>query len=255
MAIPEAELHEFLEFKYMQYDHGSFIENDPVSVPHLFRKRQDIEIAGFLSAVISWGNRRSIVTNARRLLSMMDDDPFEFIMHASDRELLSFERFVHRTFNGEDCIYFLSSLISIYSEHESMEELFLPLNSEGPQQAITGFRERFLFLPHPKHVEKHLPDPSKGSAAKRMNMFLRWMVRRDPRGVDFGIWRRISPSKLVCPLDVHSGNVARKLGLLRRKQNDWKAAEELTANLRRFDPQDPVKYDLALFGLGISREL
>jgi uncharacterized protein (TIGR02757 family) len=188
-------------------------------------------------------------------MSMMDDDPFEFIMHASDRELLTFGRFVHRTFNGEDCIYFLSSLISIYSEHESMEELFLSMNSEGPQQSISSFRERFLFLPHPVHVEKHLPDPLKGSAAKRINMFLRWMVRRDTRGVDFGIWRRISPSKLVCPLDVHSGNVARKLGLLHRKQNDWKAAEELTEALRRFDPQDPVKYDLALFGLGISGEL
>jgi uncharacterized protein (TIGR02757 family) len=254
MEIFRDDLYELLELKYMQYNQVSFIENDPVSIPHLFIKQQDIEIAGFLSATIAWGNRKSILSNARRLLAMMDDDPHSFIMHASEKELLSFEGFVHRTFNGKDCIFFLSSLISIYSEYDSMEELFLSLDDEGPQIAISRFRDRFLSIPHPKHVEKHLPDPSRGSSAKRINMFLRWMVRRDDHGVDFGIWHRISPSNLICPLDVHTGNAARKLGLLTRKQNDWKAAKELTENLRRFDPSDPVKYDLALFGLGVSGE-
>lgn len=251
MGSASDDLSEFLEFKYMQYNQGWFIENDPVSIPHLFRKKQDIEIAGFLSATIAWGNRKSIIANARRLMTMMDDDPHGFITHSSERELSRFKPFVHRTFNGQDCIFFLRSLKNIYSEHKSMEEMFLSLDKEGARQAISRFRERFLTLPHPIHVEKHLPDPIKGSSAKRINMFLRWMVRRDNQGVDFGIWQRISPSNLVCPLDVHTGNTARKLGLLQRKQNDWKAATELTVNLSRFDSADPVKYDLALFGLGV----
>jgi uncharacterized protein (TIGR02757 family) len=182
---------------------------------------------------------------------MMDDDPHSFIMGASEFDLLPFRKFVHRTFNGEDCIFFLQSLKNIFTKIESMEVLFMPANNIGMSEAIGHFREEFLLTPHQKRSEKHISDPLSGSSAKRINMFLRWMIRNDSHGVDFGLWKRITPSELMCPLDVHSGNVARKLGLLTRKSNDWKAAEELTLNLRRFDPSDPVKYDFALFGLGI----
>lgn len=251
MEISHRDLHEFLELKYLQYNQPSFIEIDPVCIPHLFTKKEDIEIAGFLAATIAWGNRKSIVANARRLVEMMDYDPHGFITTASERETRPFERFVHRTFNGQDCRFFLHALKKIYSQHRSMEELFLSLNTHGAGHAIHAFRQEFLTPPHEKRVEKHIPDPMRGSSAKRLNMFLRWMVRRDDSGVDFGIWERISPSNLICPLDIHSGNVARKLGLLARKQNDWKAAEELTATLRIYDPADPVRYDFALFGTGI----
>jgi uncharacterized protein (TIGR02757 family) len=246
-----SELFEFLEFNYDQYNTPEFIESDPISIPHLFTKKQDIEIAGFLTATISWGTRKSIIINARKLIQMMDDDPHSFIMGASEFDLLPFRKFVHRTFNGEDCIFFLQSLKNIFTKIESMEVLFMPANNIGMSEAIGHFREEFLLTPHQKRSEKHISDPLSGSSAKRINMFLRWMVRNDSHGVDFGLWKRITPSELMCPLDVHSGNVARKLGLLTRKSNDWKAAEELTLNLRRFDPSDPVKYDFALFGLGI----
>jgi uncharacterized protein (TIGR02757 family) len=246
-----SELFEFLEFNYDQYNTPEFIESDPISIPHLFTKKQDIEIAGFLTATISWGTRKSIIINARKLIQMMDDDPHSFIMGASEFDLLPFRKFVHRTFNGEDCIFFLQSLKNIFTKIESMEVLFMPANNIGMSEAIGHFREEFLLTPHQKRSEKHISDPLSGSSAKRINMFLRWMIRNDSHGVDFGLWKRIAPSELMCPLDVHSGNVARKLGLLTRKSNDWKAAEELTLNLRRFDPSDPVKYDFALFGLGI----
>jgi uncharacterized protein (TIGR02757 family) len=246
-----SELFEFLEFNYDQYNTPEFIESDPISIPHLFTKKQDIEIAGFLTATISWGTRKSIIINARKLIQMMDDDPHSFIMGASEFDLLPFRKFVHRTFNGEDCIFFLQSLKNIFTKIESMEVLFMPANNIGMSEAIGHFREEFLLTPHQKRSEKHISDPLSGSSAKRINMFLRWMIRNDSHGVDFGLWKRITPSELMCPLDVHSGNVARKLGLLTRKSNDWKAAEELTLNLRRFDPSDPVKYDFALFGLGI----
>jgi uncharacterized protein (TIGR02757 family) len=253
MKLAKNELLEFLELKHDQYNHPSFIESDPISIPHLFSKKQDIEIAGFLTATISWGNRKSIIANARKLLLMMDDDPHNFITEASESDLFQFRKFVHRTFNGEDCVFFLQSLKNIYTKHESMEELFLP-SDNGISHSIGNFRKEFLFTPHQKRSEKHIADPFSGSSSKRINMFLRWMVRNDSRGVDFGIWKQIDPSRLICPLDVHVGNVARKLGLLTRKGNDWKAAEELTANLRKFDPADPVKYDFALFGLGIFED-
>ena len=251
MQMKRKDLRDFLESKYMQYNLASFIEHDPIAVPHQFRKRQDIEIAGFLSATIAWGNRKSILSNGMRLVRMMDLEPYSFVMNASAGDLKPFRAFVHRTFNGDDCIFFITSLREIYLEHESMETLFLPFGRDGAREAITRFRRRFLSAPHLHRSEKHLSDPSAGSAAKRMNMFLRWMVRKDDRGVDFGLWDRISPADLVCPLDIHSGNTARKLGLLKRRQNDWTAAEELTAGLRKLDPADPVKYDLALFGLGV----
>jgi len=242
-------LREFLEFKADFYNAPFFIEPDPVSVPHLFTKKEDIEIAGFLAATIAWGNRKSIISDARRLLAMMDNDPHDFLVNASSKDLKPFRKFNHRTFNGTDCIFFLESLKNIYRKHKSMEALF-PVETEGAQRAISHFRREFLKTPHEPRSEKHVSDPLKGSAAKRINMFLRWMVRSDAKGVDFGIWNSVSPASLVCPLDVHVGNTARSLGLLQRKSNDWRAAEELTANLRAFDPGDPVKFDFALFGIG-----
>jgi len=251
MKLSQQELFEFLEIKYDQYNHPSFIESDPISIPHLFTKKQDIEVAGFLTATISWGSRKTIVSNARKLIQMMDDDPYSFIMGASENDFSPFRKFVHRTFNGNDCIYFIKSLQNCYLKHGGLEDLFSTENKQGLKEKISGFRSIFLELSHDPHVEKHIADPMKNASAKRILMFLRWMVRDNSHGVDFGLWKSIDPSQLICPLDVHVGNVARNLGLLTRKSNDWKAAEELTLNLRRFDPSDPVKYDFALFGLGI----
>ena len=189
--------------------------------------------------------------DAENLLGMMEISPYEFILNSDETETERFESFYHRTFNGEDCIFFLKSLKNIYQNHDGLESLFLPDNVTGIKGALCRFRSSFLEIDHPQRSEKHIADPCKGASAKRLLMFLRWMVRNDHRGVDFGLWKNISPAILMCPLDIHSGNVARKLGLLPRKQNDWKAVEELTSNLRRLDPEDPVKYDFALFGLGV----
>ena len=242
MAIPQTELHEFLEFKYMQYNQPSFIANDPVSIPHLFKKKQDIEIAGFLAATISWGNRKSIVANARRLVSMMDDDPYNFIMHASHKELLAFEGFVHRTFNGEDCIFFLSSLISIYSGNESMEDLFLSLGKEGPQHAISAFRERFLSLPHPKHVEKHISGSPYGLIGEKDQHVPAMDGPPGRAGVDFGIWRRISPSDLVCPLDKGFGNQEGRRIAVANSRNAPRLHGPRLHPERRSAPPPPVRY-------------
>jgi uncharacterized protein (TIGR02757 family) len=246
-----SELKEFLDQKVEEFNNPHFIEKDPVSVPHQFTKKEDIEISGFLSAAISWGNRAGIVKDANKLIGMMDCSPYDFILNATKSDLRSFGLFYHRTFNGEDCIFFLRSLANIYHNHGGLENCFREFNEQGARAQIANFRKLFFETDHLKRTGKHISDPSKGSSAKRLLMFLRWMVRNDSGGVDFGIWKMISPSKLICPLDVHVGNVARKLGLLNRKSNDWQAAEELTANLRKFDPDDPVKYDFALFGLGI----
>jgi uncharacterized protein (TIGR02757 family) len=251
MKLSHQELADFLEAKYLQYNCPEFFESDPISVPHRFTRKEDIEIAAFLAATISWGNRTSIVKDANKLLGMMEDDPFEFILNFSPAEARPFESFYHRTFNGNDCIFFLSSLKNIYRHHGGLEQQFNPNPETGIKGAITRFRELFLEPHHLTRTEKHIANPEKGASAKRLLMFLRWMVRNDKRGVDFGLWKNIPASLLLCPLDVHSGNVARKLGLLSRSQNDWKAVEELTASLRRFDPDDPVKYDFALFGAGI----
>ncbi len=251
------EIKEFLDEKVLLYNQPWFIEYDPVSIPHLFSKKEDIEIAGFLAATIAWGQRPTILKNSRRLMQWMDNAPHDFILHFEDSDLNPFKGFVHRTFNGHDCIYFLAALQNLYRNHGGLSELFtisLKKHNDDIKEAIVLWRNKFFELPHMKRAEKHFSNPADGSACKRINMFLRWMARKDNKGVDFGIWKEVSPALLICPLDVHSGRIARKLGMLKRRQNDWKAALELTHLLRRLDPKDPVKYDFALFGLGVSRD-
>jgi len=248
------DLQAFLEAKHDQYNRPDFIATDPISVPRRFTRKQDIEIAGFFAATIAWGQRPTILRNANKLMQAMDESPYEFIQHHRKSDLKRLDTFVHRTFNNTDCLYFIQALKHLYKQFDSLEEAFVQGQQgkmEHTGEAIGRFRKLFFTLPHPDRTRKHLSDPAEGSAAKRMNMFLRWMVRKDQRKVDFGIWNQIPASALMCPLDVHSGNVARKLGLLTRTQNDWKAVTELTEALRRFDPADPVKYDFALFGLGV----
>jgi len=246
------ELKDFLNEKVLQYNHPEFLERDPVQIPHLYSEKEDIEIAGFLTAVISWGNRATILKRARYIMDLMGDSPYEFVISHRTKHLERVRGAVHRTFQGEDLVYFMRALKYLYLEKEGLEGIFTEHQSATSMQpAIHHLKQEFFALPHLPRTEKHLPDPLKGSAAKRINMFLRWMVRRDRAGVDFGLWTEIPPASLSCPLDVHTGNVARKLGLLKRQQNDAKAVMELDKVLRSFDPEDPVKYDFALFGLGI----
>jgi len=256
MRPKKYELKEFLDEKADLYNRPSFIEHDPVSIPHRFSKKEDIEISGFLAATIAWGNRTMILRNANRLMELMDAAPYDFIMNFNTRDLARMDKFLHRTFNSEDLLYFLHALRNIYRKKGGLEAVFIKhKTSDSLQPAIHELKNVFFELPHSSRTEKHVSDPYKGSAAKKINMFLRWMVRNDDRGVDFGIWKSISPSVLSCPLDVHSGNIARQLGILTRKQNDAKAVEELDSALRSFDPADPVKYDFALFGLGVNAKI
>lgn len=251
MKLNKKDLKDFLDEKVERYNRPDFIEHDPISIPHQFSKKEDIEISGFLAATIAWGNRTSILKNANRMMKLLEYSPYEFIMNSGNNELKIIENFVHRTFNSTDLIYFLKSLKNIYRYKGGIETIFKTYQtSDSLQPAIHKFHRIFFELPHEKRTERHVSDPFKGSAAKKLNMYLRWMIRKDDCGVDFGLWKTISPSVLSCPLDVHSGKVARKLGLLKRKQNDSKAVTELDANLRLFDKEDPVKYDFALFGLG-----
>lgn len=245
------ELKEFLDEKALLYEKPDFIPLDPIQIPHRFVGKEDIEIAGFLTATISWGNRKSIINSANRLMDIMGDSPYDFIMNYRPDGAELCNGFVHRTFNAIDLDTFFRALQNIYTHHHGLEAVFL--NASVPdslQPAISGFKKRFFEIPHHDRTHKHLSDPLKNSAAKRINMFLRWMVRDGAAGVDFGIWKSISPAVLSCPLDVHTGNVSRKLGLLSRKQNDGKTLLELDTALREMDPNDPVKYDFALFGLG-----
>ncbi|MGM0667786.1 MAG: TIGR02757 family protein [Bacteroidota bacterium] len=251
MKLKRNELKEFLDEKVQLYNRPSFIECDPISIPHQFTEKQDIEIAGFLAATIAWGNRKMILRSANRMMELLDHSPYEFIMNSSDDEFEMVGCFVHRTFNSTDLFYFLKALRHIYKNRGGLEAIFRTYQTaDSLQPAIHELHKIFFKLPHEKRTEKHVSDPYKGSSAKKLNMYLRWMIRKDNKGVDFGIWDSISPSILSCPLDVHSGNVARKLGLLKRKQNDAKAVAELDGVLRSFDSEDPVKYDFALFGLG-----
>ena len=254
MIIPGEDLKAFLDQKSDQYNSVEFIETDPVSVPRNFTKKEDIEIAGFMAAAIAWGQRVTIIRNATTLMQWMDNAPYDFILHFNDSDLQPFRKFIHRTFNGIDCEYFMWSLKNIYQRFGSMENAFgegFAKREPHVKNAIINFRQRFFELEHPGRTEKHIANPSKKASAKRINMYLRWMVRKDNKGVDFGIWDSIRPDQLICPLDVHVAAVARKLGLLERKINDWQAAEDLTLKLRELNPEDPVKYDFALFGLGI----
>ena len=246
------DLKDFLDAKAKQYNNPKFIESDPIQVPHTFTKKEDIEISGFLTATIAWGNRKSIINNASRLMHLLDEAPYDFILNHQKNDLEKLKPFVHRTFNGIDCIQFIKSLQHIYSNYKGLEAVFAKhVENKSLQYAISEFKTIFFEIEHEQRTKKHISDPLKNSAAKRINMFLRWMVRNDKTGVDFGIWNTIKPAQLSCPLDVHSGNVARKLGLLKRQQNDGKALNELDASLRMLDPMDPVKYDFALFGLGV----
>ena len=247
-----AELKAFLDEKVHLYNKPDFIESDPIQIPHLFTNKEDIEIAGFLAATIAWGNRKMIISNAHKMMALMGNSPFDFVMSHKDHHLEPLQSFVHRTFNGSDFTCFIASLKNLYNDHGGMEAVFARHTDDGNlQHAIHHFRKYFFEDTLQQRTLKHVSDPLAGSAAKRINMYLRWMVRNDNAGVDFGIWKSISPSLLSCPLDVHSGNVARKLGLLSRKQNDAKALAELDKSLREMDAKDPVKYDFALFGLGV----
>ena len=245
------DLQSFLDEHYQRYCRSFFIETDPIQIPHLFTRKEDIEIAGFLSATIAWGKRKIIIKNAKHLMNLMEHAPYYFLMYASPNEFQRLDSFVHRTFQPDDCLFFLYSLRNIYKNHGGLHSLFV----DGYQKsgsifgALDHFRGLFLETPHLKRSEKHLPDVLRGASAKRLNMFLRWMVRGKDE-VDFGLWKEIPTSALMLPLDVHSGYVSRRLGLLTRFANDWKAVEEVTDNLRKFDPNDPVKYDFALFGYG-----
>lgn len=247
------ELKQFLEEKHNQFNNPAFIPSDPISIPHRFTSGHDREISGFLVSAIAWGRRDLILRSGNLLMEAMDNSPYEFIMSAGNDDMKRVSRFVHRTFNGTDCNYFIRGLRNIYSNFNSMEDVILKgMSSPGNlREGMSHLRQYFFCERHEIRTEKHFADVMGGAAGKRLNMFLRWMVRNDNLGVDFGIWKRIDPSLLYIPLDFHSGNSARKLGLLTRKANDWKAVEELTSYLRKFDPTDPVKYDFALFGLGV----
>jgi uncharacterized protein (TIGR02757 family) len=250
--VLKMEVKELLERKFIQYNSPEFIETDPIRIPHLFSRNEDREISGFIAATLAWGQRVTIINNSRKLMDKMGSSPFDFVMSFKEKDLQNFYGFVHRTFNFADLCVFFWALKNLYQVHGGMENIFVEgLKKSDMGNAIAHFRNVFFQIPHPHRTEKHVSNPLSGASAKRINMFLRWMIRKDNAGVDFGIWQRISPGELICPLDVHSGRVARKLGLLSRKQNDWKAAIELTSNLKLLDENDPVKYDFALFGLGV----
>lgn len=250
--LPGTALQSFLDEKVLQFNTPLFIEDDPISIPHSFKTKEDIEISGFLTALIAWGQRPVILRNARQFMERMDDRPCEFVLEHSLSERKKFGNFVHRTFNGDDAIYLLKALQYTYRHEQGLEGLFTKHYTATGTIAgtISGARTQLLSYSSPSRTAKHLADPLRNSSAKRLCMYLRWMVRKDNCGVDFGIWKKIPASALCCPLDLHSGRVARTLSLLKRTQDDWKAVEELTARLRRMCPEDPVKYDYALFGLG-----
>ena len=284
----------FLDQKVEQYNQPGFIENDPIVIPHEFGQKQDIEIMGFFAAILAWGQRKTIISKCRELASRMDGRPYDFVMNHNEEDLKALLGFKHRTFNDTDLLYFISFFKHHYSKYESLEDAFLPSRTglfrnevfreefmdevPGPQaedgysspacylselqvdghraeNMLNHFRSYFFSLPdYPMRTIKHVTSPSQKSTCKRLNMFLRWMVRKDDKGVDFGIWKRINPGQLICPCDLHVDRVSRRLNLIQRKQTDWLTAVELTARLKEFDPHDPVKYDFALFGLGIEEK-
>lgn len=249
------QVYELLERKYKEYNSAGFIAADPISVPHRFSKLQDIEIIGFWIAMLAWGNRKGIINSGNKLVELMDGSPYEFVVNHQEHDLKRFLNFKHRTFNATDALYFIEFFKQHYSRHESLEDAFLKQGirkSENQENRLTAYHEYFFSLEDAPHrTRKHIATPERGSTCKRMNMFLRWMVRKDKHGVDFGLWKKIKPAQLYIPLDVHVDRTARKLGLIRRKQTDWETVVELTENLKTFDPKDPVKYDFALFGISV----
>jgi uncharacterized protein (TIGR02757 family) len=264
--IKQKELRDFLDKKVAEYNRPSFITDDPVSVPHAYSKPQDIEIAGFFAAIFAWGNRTTIIRKSKELMQLMDGAPYQFVLHHTDKDLKKLLDFRHRTFNATDLLYFIEFFHHHYQRYDSLEEAFLlpweeARQTGGPNdgwqagQALKAFYHYFFSLDHiPPRTRKHIATPERHSSCKRINMFLRWMARKDNKGVDFGLWRRIPPARLICPLDLHVARVARKFDLLSRKQSDWLAAQELTDHLLDLDPSDPVKYDFALFGLGVMEK-
>lgn len=259
MAVrtPQRSVQQLLEEQHDRFNRAEFIPGDPIALPHSLSLAADREIIGFWVAMLAWGNRKSILNSGAELLRLMDGSPLQFIRDHREQDRKPFLNFRHRTFNGTDALYFLDYLQRHYRQHDSLEEAFTRHLQAGDPDigpALTGFHRDFCSGPHfPERTAKHVATPERKSSCKRLNMFLRWMVRRDNRGVDFGLWKGISPAQLICPLDVHVERVARDLGLLQRKQRDWLAAQELTAALRHFDPKDPVRFDFALFGMGVGR--
>lgn len=249
--MTKKQLKAYLDTQADFYESRDFIVKDPIAIPKQFTAKEDIEISAFLAATIAWGNRTSIVKNARRMMELMQNEPYNFVLHANDTDFIPLQNFVHRTFNGDDFITFIHGLRHIYNEHGGLGNT-LGNACFDAQHRISHFKQKFFEIEHLPRTQKHISDPLKGSAAKRINMFLRWMVRSDQKGVDFGLWKNLSPAHLMLPLDVHTGNQARTLKLLKRKQNDWKAVVEVTENLKRLYPADPVKYDFALFGIGVN---
>jgi len=248
-------LKDFFDSKVQQYNQVSFIKEDPICVPHTFTKKQDIEIAGFFAAVFAWGNRITIIQKSFELMKLMDDAPHEFCVHHQEKDLKKLIHFKHRTFNATDLFYFISFLKHHYLQYDSLESAFTLTQEKEMEARLTFFHQYFFSLEDaPTRTKKHIATPYKGSSCKRLNMFLRWMVRKDKSGVDFGIWQKIKPSELICPIDLHVARVAKRFQLLDRKQTDWQAAVELTDYLRTLDPKDPVKYDFALFGLGVMEK-
>ncbi|WP_313533422.1 TIGR02757 family protein [Sphingobacterium athyrii] len=259
MAV-DFNLKDFLDKKVDEYNQPNFIPNDPISIPHQFSSKNDIEIMGFLAAIMAWGQRKTIINKCNELIQRMDGAPYDFMMNHRDQDLKSLLGFKHRTFNDTDILYFIAFFRYHYTHFDSLEDAFL-MGQESVaevdlEQALNAFKTYFFSLPdYPQRTRKHISSPAQKSTVKRINMFLRWMVRKDNNGVDFGIWNRLSPKDLICPCDVHVERVARKFGLITLEKVNWKTAQELTANLRLLDPNDPVKYDFALFGLGVEREL
>lgn len=251
------ELKAFLDLKADEYNRPAFIDNDPIVIPHSFTKKQDIEIAGLIAAVLAWGQRKTIINKCRQLFQLMDNAPHDFILHHKEKDLKKFEEFKHRTFNPTDTLYFIEYFKFFYSKHDTLESAFNPGFKDywNAEEGLKYFHDQFFQLDYaPQRTRKHIATPARKSACKRLNMFLRWMVRNDERNVDFGLWKSIKPAQLICPCDLHVDRVARKLGLIMRKQTDWITAVELTERLKMFDPTDPVKYDFALFGLGIEEK-
>ena len=244
-------LADFLNKKVDQYNQPSFITADPVCIPHLFTKKQDIEISGFFAAIFAWGNRTTIIQKSKELLQLMEMQPYDFCLQAGNKDIQQLLAFKHRTFNATDLLYFIEFFKYHYARHPSLETAFT-MHGQTAEQMLTGFHHYFFSLEEvPLRTKKHIATPERNSSCKRLNMFLRWMVRQDKKGVDFGIWKKIAPSQLICPLDVHVARVARRFNILSRQQTDWQAAVELTTYLRTLDQHDPVKYDFALFGLGV----